>query len=103
MNLENTKDLIKFTPGMAGNSQDSFVDFVNIRGISTNDFGNGGDPSVGFFKNGLYQGRTGSATTALYDIDRAEVLRGPQGFLFGRNAVSGAISVHTARPDHDGG
>jgi len=101
MNIDNSKDLIKFTPGMAGDSQDSFVDYVNIRGISTNDFGNGGDPSVGFFKNGLYQGRTGSATTSIYDIERAEVLRGPQGFLFGRNAISGAISVHTARPDFD--
>lgn len=101
MDLEDVKDLIKFTPGFAGNSKDSFVDFVNVRGISTNDYGNGGDPSVGFFKNGLYQGRTGSAVTSLYDMERAEVLRGPQGFLFGRNAISGAISFYTRKPDFD--
>lgn len=101
VNLDNVKDLIKFSPGFAGNSKDSFVDFVNVRGISTNDFGNGGDPSVGFFRNGLYQGRTGSAVSSLYDIERAEVLRGPQGFLFGRNAISGAISFHTKKPDFD--
>lgn len=101
MNLNDVKDLIKFTPGFAGNSKDSFLDFVNVRGISTNDYGNGGDPSVGFFKNGLYQGRTGSAVTSLYDMERAEVLRGPQGFLFGRNAISGAISFHTKKPDFD--
>lgn len=101
VNLDDVKDLIKFTPGFSGDSKDSFVDFVNVRGISTNDFGNGGDPSVGFFRNGLYQGRTGSAVSSLYDIERAEVLRGPQGFLFGRNAISGAISFHTAKPDFD--
>ncbi len=98
VNLEDVKDLVTFTPGISGNSFDSFIDFVNVRGILTNDFGVGGDPSVGFFKNGLYQGRNGAVVTTLYDLDHAEALRGPQGFLFGRNAIAGAISIHTARP-----
>lgn len=101
-NLDDVKDLIKFSPGFAGDSKDSFIDFVNIRGISTIDYGVGGDPSVGFFKNNMYQGRQGSAVTSMYDMERAEVLRGPQGFLFGRNAISGAISFHTARPEIGG-
>lgn len=100
-NLNDTKDLIAFTPGIAGNSKDSFLDFVNIRGIRTIDFGNGGDPSVSLYKNGLYQGRTGSGVSSLYDIERSEVLRGPQGFLFGRNSVSGAFNIITARPDFE--
>jgi len=100
-NLDDVKDLVKFSPGFAGNSKDSFIDFINIRGISTNDFGIGGDPSAGFFKNGLYQGRNGVVVTSLFDMERAEVLRGPQGFLFGRNAISGAISLYTAKPDYD--
>jgi len=98
VNLDDVKDLVKFSPGFAGNSKDSFIDFINIRGISTNDFGIGGDPSAGFFKNGLYQGRNGVVVTSMFDMERAEVLRGPQGFLFGRNAISGAISLHTAKP-----
>lgn len=98
-NLDDVKDLIKFAPGVAGDSKDSFIDLVNIRGILTNDFGVGGDPSVGFFKNGLYQGRNGAVVSSLFDMDRAEVLRGPQGFLFGRNAIGGAISVFTAKPE----
>lgn len=101
-NLDDVKDLIKFSPGLAGDSKDSFIDLVNIRGILTNDFGVGGDPSVGFFKNGLYQGRNGAVVASLFDMERAEVLRGPQGFLFGRNAIGGAISVHTAKPSADG-
>ena len=102
LNLNDIKDLIAFTPGITGNSKDSFLDFVSIRGIRTIDFGNGGDPSVSMYKNGLYQGRTGSAVSSLYDIERSEVLRGPQGFLFGRNSVSGAMNVITAKPDLEG-
>lgn len=98
-NLNDIKDLIQFTPGISGNSKDSFLDFVSVRGIRTIDFGNGGDPSVSLYKNGLYQGRTGAAVSSMYDIERAEVLRGPQGFLFGRNSVSGAFNVITAKPD----
>ncbi|MEM7432154.1 MAG: TonB-dependent receptor [Pseudomonadota bacterium] len=99
VNLNDVKDLIYFTPGITGNSKDSFLDFVSVRGIRTIDFGNGGDPSVSLYKNGLYQGRNGSAVSSLYDIERSEVLRGPQGFLFGRNSVSGAINVITAKAD----
>jgi iron complex outermembrane receptor protein len=99
LNLNDIKDLIAFTPGISGNSKDSFLDFVSIRGIRTIDFGNGGDPSVSLYKNGLYQGRTGSAMSSLYDIERAEVLRGPQGFLFGRNSVSGAMNIITNKPN----
>jgi iron complex outermembrane receptor protein len=100
-NLNDIKDLIAFTPGITGNSQDSFLDFVSVRGIRTIDFGNGGDPSVSLFKNGLYQGRTGSGVSSLFDIERAEVLRGPQGFLFGRNSVSGGMNVITTKANVD--
>ncbi len=101
VNLDDVKDLVKFAPGFSGDSKDSFIDYINIRGISTNDFGVGGDPSVGFFKNGLYQGRNGVVVTSMFDMERAEVLRGPQGFLFGRNAISGAVSLHTQKPNFD--
>jgi iron complex outermembrane receptor protein len=101
-NLDDVKDLIAYSLGVTGNSKDSFIDYVSVRGILTNDFGIGGDPSVGMCKNNLYQGRNGAVVTSLYDIDRAEVLRGPQGFLFGRGAISGAMSIYTVKPDFDG-
>lgn len=97
VSLEDVKDLVAYTPGISGNSQDSFIDAISVRGIRTQDFGVGGDPSAAFFKNDLYEGRNGSAVSTLFDIDRAEILRGPQGFLFGRNSIGGAISVHTKK------
>jgi iron complex outermembrane receptor protein len=99
VNLNDIKDLIHLTPGITGNSKDSFLDFVSVRGIRTIDFGNGGDPSVSLYKNGLYQGRTGSGVSSLFDIERSEVLRGPQGFLFGRGSVSGAMNIITEKPN----
>ncbi|MCP3675535.1 MAG: TonB-dependent receptor [Gammaproteobacteria bacterium] len=101
VNLTDVKDLISYTPGITGNSPDSFIDAVSVRGIRTQDFGIGGDPSTAFFKNDLYEGRNGSAVSTLYDMDRAEILRGPQGFLFGRNSIAGAVSVHTRKAEID--
>lgn len=99
VNLDDVKDLVSFTPGITGNTKDSFLDFVSVRGIRTIDYGNGGDPSVSIYKNGLYQGRNGSAVGSLFDVERAEILRGPQGFLFGRNSVSGAMNIITNKPN----
>ncbi|GAB3270777.1 TonB-dependent receptor [Parahaliea aestuarii] len=98
VNLDDVKDLVFFTPGVTGNSKDSFLDSIAVRGIVTNDFGNGGDPSLGVYKNGFYQGRNGAAVTSLYDLERSEVLRGPQGFLFGRNSIAGALNIITRKP-----
>lgn len=101
VNLDDVKDLVTFTPGVTGNSKDSFMDSIAVRGILTNDFGNGGDPSLGVYKNGFYQGRNGSAVTSLFDLERAEILRGPQGFLFGRNSIAGAMNIITRKPTRD--
>ena len=102
VNLDDIKDLVSFTPGVTGNSKDGFIDAISIRGVRTQDYGVGGDPSAAFFKNDLYEGRNGAVVTSLFDMERAEVLRGPQGFLFGRNAIGGAFNVLTRRPNLDG-
>jgi iron complex outermembrane receptor protein len=101
IDLDDMKDLVTFTPGVTGNSKDSFIDAISIRGVRTQDFGVGGDPSAAFFKNSLYEGRNGAVLSSIYDIERAEVLRGPQGFLFGRNAIGGAFNIITKKPSLD--
>jgi iron complex outermembrane receptor protein len=101
--MQDAKQIAVMTPGMSGDSNDSFMDSINIRGISTNGFGIGAEPSVGTYQNGIYLGRTGGAVTSLYDMNRVEVVKGPQGTLFGRNASAGAISMHTQAPEQDFG
>jgi iron complex outermembrane recepter protein len=93
--LETAKELALITPGMSGNSPDSYLDAINIRGISSNSYGLAAESAVGIYANGIYLGRAGGAITSYFDIERVEVLKGPQGTLFGRNASAGAISLHT--------
>lgn len=101
LNVRDLDDLVALTPGFAGATDDSFTDALALRGISTNDFGLGGDPSVAIFVDGLWEGRNGGAVTTFLDTARAEVVRGPQNTLFGRNAIAGAISVTTNRPEDE--
>lgn len=71
---------------------------VYIRGIGQSDFAPGVDPGVGIYVDGVYQGRSVGGVFDMIDIDRVEVLRGPQGTLFGRNTIGGAVSITTAKP-----
>jgi iron complex outermembrane receptor protein len=69
-----------------------------IRGIGQEDFGVGAEPGVGFYLDGVYLGRTFGTLMNITDVDRVEVLRGPQGTLFGKNTIGGAISVSSLPP-----
>jgi len=60
------------------------------------------DPEVAIYVDGIYSPRAQGASVLMYDMERVEVLRGPQGTLFGRNATVGAISLVTAKPTFDG-
>ncbi len=74
-----------------------------IRGIGQNDFLDTTDPGVGVYIDGVFVARTSGGLLDLTDIDRVEVLRGPQGTLFGMNTIGGAISVFTKKPDFTAG
>lgn len=77
-----------------GNQQE-----VVIRGIGTLRLtGSAAEPSVGLFIDEVYVGRRGTATPPLFDLERVEVVRGPQGTLYGKNVVGGAVNLLTARP-----
>ena len=73
---------------------------VNIRGIGVLSDGNqpARDQGVGVYVNGVYLGRAQGLGTALFDIDSLEVLKGPQGTLFGRNTEGGAVNITTRKP-----
>lgn len=69
-----------------------------LRGVGTQDFGIGTDAPVGIYVDGVYSGKTGGALMNFNDVQRIEVLKGPQGTLFGRNSAGGAISIVTNEP-----
>src|SRR5581483_7612327 len=71
---------------------------ASIRGIGQDDFAFNLDPGVGVYVDGVYYARTVGANQNLLDVERIEILKGPQGTLFGRNTIGGAISIVTRKP-----
>ena len=92
----------RLAPGLTTTTVGSgFVSYTFIRGGGTNNVDPGSDPSVAYFVDEIYIGGTQGLQFDLFDVDHVEVLKGPQGTIFGRNAASGAISVITKRPTTD--
>jgi iron complex outermembrane receptor protein len=75
---------------------------ITIRGITSTNFTETGDPAVGFHVDGMYSPRPQGAQALMFDVDQVEVLRGPQGTLFGRNSTGGSVNVISAKPDFSG-
>jgi len=95
-------DLMSVTPGLSGKNDDgSFTQYV-IRGISSNITTIDAEASVGLFIDGMYIGRFGGAASSIFDVERVEVIKGPQSTMFGRNSSAGAISIVTNKPSTDG-
>jgi iron complex outermembrane receptor protein len=72
-----------------------------IRGVGSNSDSAAGDPTVGVFQDEIYIGRISGAAFEVFDMQRVEVLRGPQGTLFGRNTSGGAVNFIPNRPEQD--
>ncbi len=72
---------------------------LRIRGVGTTSNNIGFESAVGIFIDGAYQSRPGIALSEFVDVERVEVLRGPQGTLFGRNTSAGALNITNVRPD----
>jgi iron complex outermembrane receptor protein len=82
-------------------TQNSTFGQLTIRGIGTNLVNAGGDPSSAMYVDGVYLARPAMAFIDFLDLERVEVLRGPQGTLYGRNAVGGALQLVSKAPTND--
>ena len=99
--VRDVKDLQVLVPGLTVTSTQSEAQTVaRIRGIGTVGDNAGLESSVGIVIDGIYRPRNGVGFTDLGELERIEVLKGPQGTLFGKNTSAGVINVITKRPDH---
>jgi len=100
--INNAGDLAILTPALNINvNTNPFAARMIIRGVGTAQTDPALEPSVGLFIDGVYLGRTGLGMSDLTDIERIEVLQGPQGTLYGKNTNAGAISVITKKPNFE--
>ena len=102
--LTNVAQIADWTPGLemdptAAISGSSATLTTFIRGIGMSDFLLTIDPGVGLYVDDVYVARSVGGLVDLLDVERIEVLKGPQGTLFGRNTIGGAVSVHSRAPD----
>ena len=102
--IQDIKDLQSLVPSLTIQqfAQPSGTSF-NIRGIGTSGFNAGLEPAVGVFIDGVYRARVGSALNDFIDIERVEVLRGPQSTIYGKNTPAGVVSIISKRPQFEMG
>lgn len=102
--VRDLSDLQQVAPSLVFNSSSGATQSImTIRGIGTAGQNSGLEQSVGVFIDGVYRGRPGAALGDFVDIESVEVLRGPQGTLFGRNTSAGVISVRSQKPSYETG
>lgn len=103
--IDDVRGLRQLTPSLQTTTGQSSATGVvlSIRGIGTAGDNPGFEPAVGVFIDGVFRARAGLALAELPELDRVEVLRGPQGTLFGRNTSAGALNIITARPKSEFG
>ncbi|WP_260598328.1 TonB-dependent receptor [Sphingomonas endolithica] len=105
-NVSTLDEIAKFTPnirfdGAAALSGGNYNATVFVRGVGQNDFAIFSDPGVGFYVDDVYYARSIGGVMDAVDIDSVQVLRGPQGTLFGKNTIGGAVLINTTAPDLD--
>ncbi|PZT91241.1 MAG: TonB-dependent receptor [Citromicrobium sp.] len=100
--IRDVADLATVVPSLrVSTSQNQFATTYSVRGFGTSGANFGLEPSVAMFVDGVYRSRSVSQISDLPDIQRVEVLRGPQSTLFGKNASAGVISIVTKEPSFD--
>jgi iron complex outermembrane recepter protein len=87
--------------GSAGNTGSNSAASVFIRGVGQGDFVINTDPGVGIYVDGVYLSKVVGSVLDVFDFERIEVLRGPQGTLFGRNTIGGAINITSIKPTNE--
>ncbi|MFT5472374.1 MAG: iron complex outermembrane receptor protein [Kiritimatiellia bacterium] len=94
-----TTDLAQLTPGLSFNTFQPGQPEISIRGVGTKEDGAGASDSTLVMVDGVYIAARSASNIDIFDLERVEILRGPQGTLFGKNAIGGVINYVTRKPD----
>tara|TARA_R110001599_G_scaffold353462_1_gene592944 strand:- start:42162 stop:44441 length:2280 start_codon:yes stop_codon:yes gene_type:complete len=103
LGMTNSTDIVTMTPGLnytTPQAEGSQINFF-LRGVGLNDFTDSNENPVAVYVDDVYRGAMGGLSFQLFDIERVEVLRGPQGTLYGRNTTGGLVSFVTVRPSEE--
>ena len=96
---EDLRDIGRYAPNVSIGAIPGFrAAAISIRGVSTGDIPASFDPSIGVAVDGVFVGAAQSALLDAFDLDNIQILRGPQGTLFGKNTIGGVVVVTTKRP-----
>jgi len=101
LGLTDVTDIAAQTPGLQFNQYGATITVYNLRGVSQNDFTDHQEAPVAVYVDDAYVASMGALSGTMYDLQRVEILRGPQGTLFGRNATGGLIHYITNKPTFD--
>ena len=102
LRIETAADIAKYTPNVDIKATNSFGNpNIAIRGVGLNDFSSNNTPTVGVYIDEVYLSSTSMMSFQMFDLERVEVLKGPQGTLYGRNTTAGAINFVTRKPSHE--
>jgi iron complex outermembrane recepter protein len=101
LGIQTVEDLAGIVPALTVTPSAGGHSLLTIRGVGTNSAVPGADPSSTVYLDGVYLGRAPMASLDFLNVDRVEVLRGPQGTLYGRNSVGGAVHIITQQPTDD--
>lgn len=98
LGLKDVTEIASQVPGLQYNQYGATVTIYNLRGVSQNDFSDHQEAPIAVYADDAYIASTGALAGSLFDLQRVEVLRGPQGTLFGRNATGGLIQYVSNQP-----
>jgi iron complex outermembrane receptor protein len=101
--VNDASDLVRAIPQLKMNAFSSAMVVFNIRGVAQNDYGDQQEPPIAVYQDDSYSSSINTASFPTFDLQRVEVLRGPQGTLFGRNATGGAIQFVSNQPTKEFG
>lgn len=100
--ITTVEDISMFTPNAhVKNVIPGLMPILTVRGVGLNDFNAANNPAIGVYVDDVSLSSLALLSSDLYDLERMEVLKGPQGTLYGRNSTGGALNVVTAKPDLD--